>query len=764
MFSKTLGILSLCGSVILSGCGVLGEKDDSLAKRIIENATTDCLGEFSQRFENYTKGTVDLEKWKETIECTTQSLRLFNRFVGKSSPQGFTVSDIRFFAENFLIKDKKITDGLISGVFQVKASVLGGDESHFGEQEIDRIIKILEAALPETIKLYPHIVELNKSKTLDDYDDKLILFRNALVSFTQSVSTTLKEQINGDTERPMKLEEAQQFVDELERLFDFELSADTVTFIGILKTFLVGGSSKEISGKQWALLIETGGSLGGDFLAYDHANPFNLWSGNKYLSFILKLFEHAKTVLIQSMQWHGGLYPFELIDEVVDSVPGSWISLGRDAIKEVSRPIIRKFLKAGPNEKGLNSYALDELYRLASLYIRGAVHLEKIFFAAGVEPEPESSLSPKDFIEAAVGYKSELRNAERDQISRLIYIAENFRPLYMGQDEKMNFSPLSRITLNHMNKMHLYRLLGEEALKIYSLSETKSSLSFQNVCSLTHDLKPILEELAFLDPTRPNQEYSRFKEADLFTFASNGDESLNLDEINLYVGALLSIERHATEIEESVLTDYGCETEYVDEEKYPGLTGIKALCFRHHFYGNWVNFTTHMPGMSAFYDQLSEEERRTVQYRLEIIARGEGHENQIYTKFDIERYTAIMLYLESLMVRFDEDLNQKMDLDEAYVAYPVFRKVFQDASPFLKGRENLTFGAFTYTLAKGRPPLGSEQIKLLGWMTRKPSWKKLVKAGRREFFSIFKEIAKFLFPDPNSEQAKKCEPITEPAP
>src|SRR5690606_31514644 len=85
-------------------------------------------------------------------------------------------------------------------------------------------------------------------------------------------------------------------------------------------------------------------------------------------------------------------------------------------------------------------------------------------------------------------------------------------------------------------------------------------------------------------------------------------------------------------------------------------------------------FWKEFPGLQVAYAKMSESEKASLKYSMEVAARRGGYSQDPIGPYDIDSFSALPHYVEDIMNNFDANLNEVLDRDEILDrAFPIFK-------------------------------------------------------------------------------------------
>ncbi len=734
IYVSMLLAFAFASSLVLSGCGILGDKDE-LSRLLDYNPdAVGCLNELGPRFQAYYRGDIQEEKWIATWDCGIDSLNLFKKFVKSSDARGYTQDDLRAFVSRFLFTAAPVTPELVRATFELKSSLFGGSREIITPEEMTSITDFLQTLKIESTRLLPNMT----AKAREPSPSNLLELTDALSVAGERVADSLHTAGN-----PIfTWNSAQAFVNEVAKLLHLDLPPDAIAWLSAVKVLFASGTRDGIEAEAWPRVVNAAVAYGGPAIAIFSVESKYLKGPNAAGEFGMKLAWKIKSSLDQTLDLYGGALPLTALDSVIDALPPKWITIDRAAIKGFLRPVASRILRSRVPQ-AIDHAAISLIFAKLDAWTRGQSHLEKIYQLLEDSGSDSGGATAERFAQEAMRYAEGLTvPGAKAEVYRLISLARQITPMFLGTDKQITFTPSFVHSLHDMSQIHWMRMVAEHMIKSYTtLGAGADRGSIEDLKALVADITPIGFAFGFIDPTVKDLHLRRFREANLFTYAANGDKFFDLDEATYYIGYLYSAAFLSSRIIKGV--DARCPSLGKD---VLGFDWHSAECFREEFYGNFRTYWDHFPQLVRFYENLTSYERVQLQKAMERGARRYGYTDQPVARYDIDGLSGVMQYIEAMFARFDDDGNQALTLSEVMRAYPVFRDSLVELSKgkLDPGKESIVEAAFTYTVHNGRMPAAGFKgtAAVLAWLASKPfgGWKK-IRSNRLVLYGVIGSIA-----------------------
>jgi hypothetical protein len=708
-FRGALGTMLFCTALVtwtsIHGCGRKEERQlpNAALEYFSENAG--CLNEFGPKSERYLQGAISDSEWNASAGCAIESLKLFSRYIRGSFEEGYSPEDIRAFVARFLMTDREVRIELVRAAFEFKAALLGGSQDRLTRAELQRLITLLDGTREASRALIPHLYRRANNPSTRE----LLDFADALKTAFAQVADRL-----GTDGRPSYPREAgDRFLSELSRLFNWPVPTELTQWTGAIKAMLLGGSADSMEPNEWSRALRLAGRLGGPLIALSSLERVNQRLDRTVLE---RLFEDLRVVLLERLRDQGDAVSFERLDQLAERLPSEITQrVSSEILKRTFRPLLHKVL-ATRTRDAIDTASIELLFSQLRHWNRRQLQLERIF-----ERLPRNSarqgVTAAEFIRAATELETELRASSANDaqlVSELIELAQNFRPLFLTDDPQITFAPLTRLSEHHLTQLNWIELAVRNLIRAYG---NDGRVHVDRFRELMADYVELAAALGVLDTTVPDFDLLRFREANLFTYVSNGDDFIDTRE-GVYFVAFMNSSGILTKRTQELVAKQ-CPALSAD---HMGGSFYELACMRRAYYSNLDSLWDHFPGLLRFYQGLDSEKRREFHRSIEMAARPFGFSDKPVNTSDLQGFSTIPHYVEALLDRIDENDDQIVDLAEARKALPIFEQFLAQLGDIDPKDKGMLEAVFTYTIRYSRPPKKSFTgvTHFLWWRARKP--------------------------------------------
>jgi hypothetical protein len=716
-------------ALLACGCGVLGPTDGAPRVKAFSTVNAGCLDNLSSQSAAYVEGKLAPEAAERTWTCVQDAIRTYRALVRASDPRGYTRVDVRALLDRFLFSRAEVSDAFVAGLFELKASLLGGDQEVLATAELDRLERILSVARAESLRLLPEV------RLFQEQGEP-----RAALRLSREISASglaLGRALEGGGSGEFRWATAFSLIDELERLTGAEFPGQgTRGWIGAAKTVLLGGSPESVSGGDWVKAIEIGSAYMGAITAArrNWDVTINAQSGlGETEETWLAIADIARPAMLRTIQLHGGSIPLADLDRWLDALPEGTLGVEPSVLKSALRPLVGRLLKSGASG-AIDALAVERAHAALHAWLERLGHLRAIYHRAGAE-----ELSPEEFAQSAAGYGAAEPAAA--QVADLVALSRGYRALPRDPLTGISsFVPYARHAEASLEQLLWAQQAARFLVESYGSDPVRMRASEADVKAFIDDYRELALKYQWLE-SLPDVHVRRFRDVNLFVFNSDGDDALTVPEITDWVRFAFNAGKISGRLRRRV------EAQCRSLGKDPlGWSWVEIGCFREEFHQNRATHWGAFPGLLSYYDAAPDKLRRQIEVDMEQAARLYGYNPDPIGSLDAGSYAALFEYLETLYLRFDRNGDGMIDTQETLAAYPLFRltlaklaKHDPDDKPFLEA-------VLTYTAHHGEPP--AESIggiaHFLLWKAVRPFWDLQVR--RADFLKV---LAKLGTPEPN---------------
>lgn len=748
----------------LGACGgyLNGDKKKQTAIEL-DREKFKCLNEVPQDLKDFSAGMIQNKRIESSVECVQSALTYFSLRTEGSVKEGYTSSDMRSFFGKYFLKENVFSENLGSEFMLLKQALIGGSGQFITRQEIDQVQSMLEYFKKESVLINPHIPLIlgtikDQKYSEDEISNAIIVIRHfahGLLEKTQLVQSNYEY-----SQFQSFIKEFSLFIRGQKPLAVYENLGQYIPLIEAVKNFLIGQKAVLDTREDWKDSLDSVIDLFHVGLKYryrirgTHLN--NAVELQKMSSFVFKfidLIEHS-----QQMKSRGYI-PLSAIDSVIDQI--SLITklpfgLSSAATKKTYRILISRFLDArhSGDLRGVDGLKLSHLVQLRKEILTWRLNqdfidqlqYDKNGLATLAQVVPQFNQFP--FIER-IQMLTQDDLMQKDLFNHLqdfAYVLNKKIPLHFNKDAKFviaeNYNQIG-YTWNSFTLYNLYfmmsRLLHTGYNVQFAANLKDSQLDSQSLYQWYDEFRDLGIAIKAFDPRSLNSGKRSFLEANLFTYYGNGDAFLSFYETFEYISLIFSSGLATTPVLRNIMLENNCALPMKDVFGHPWL---KEDCFKLQLKKNFYKIFDNMPSMSRFITGLNNQQWDSVYQSLMNSSRNDPRTVGRIESSDIRTLVTIIHYIESLMIVYDRNHDQFLDVQEIDFAairfFPFFKKLKK-----IDDEAQIKMG-FRFLLVYGRVPTDWEYVQFSAGQKWDNLFGNDLKISRFQIFKVFDGIKDML--------------------
>jgi hypothetical protein len=739
-----------------------------------------CLTKAHASMHKFIVGTASEAETSGIWDCGIQSLQLFTERTRGETPGIYTAGELRKFLEFFKFVDNPISDDLLNEGMELKRVVIGGKPDSLTLAEITRAEALLETFRVQTLKLRPFMPLTPAAATHLD-EAQVDEANRAVLEVAGTIGKSLE-----NTGIPYSFEHLFKLLHGT-NVLEAQPGNPRLKLVQGLKNSFISPESDRIGGDEWVLALTTTARAYGILLKYEsitHRNP--TWLEGPGREPMVGLAHEAFALFDEALARHPRQQlSFGELNNLLEQIIPGGVALEADKvvsvlnIENLLKKVILRVMggamegRTGRSATGLTRAALRRTRDTMDHWSEGQRYIEAMFAAADraapsrsgsargfsaeellkYTPERLMSLGMLDFSRPVelVDRSATISPVLADAARRIRLMISRDRPMFVGNESLITFSggPQSALeslhNLSTMNWMYeLARLLtrgyAETPERAVTDDDSTQSVNLEEFSRFVQDIGPVAADIKFVDPEDHELAQKRFREAQLFTGAGNGDGYFSSQEGAQLLALMFSGKTLSVRLHEKIVAS-GCRTN--GKDPYGALL-VDPPCYRNELFSNDPEkvrfFWKHSPGLANYYLNLDQGERRDFAHAMEDGARKHGFSEELMNSSDSEGFAMIAQYIEGIFSRYDHDGSGTLDMSEASEAFPVFRGTLEELScqqgHCLTSEKDLR-AVFTYMLEHGEAPSKWAFIK---W--RYLSFSHSISSDRGKIMQIFAALGK----------------------
>lgn len=648
----------------------------------------------------------------------------------------------------------KVSPELVRQAMKFKVTLLGGKEDVITPEEFSLGRKKIQAAQSSIEKIYEHLPLIMGNWELDrlSFARARDLFMGNQKEILASVSE-ISRQIEGSYDllqlEPL-IKEALRLYPSLESGFLSELRRN-LKFIVELKKMFWGGDSS-IQKNQWTPIVESISQGYAASLQYRYFVSRDRWGLSSQDKSWLDLLDTG----------------FNLVEKLVVSKKSQVLN------KDETKMIVQYLMTEGYLPK-LSTRSLDRT--LDIVFNNILVSPERRLKGAKPQVLNQSALAVakteiKMFFETQAflsqwrdtwgnlvargggvvynHFESEINKKSNSQELRLALREMSFSvstvlPLTLDAHNRVTITNRKELfySLDSLRGLNVYRAFSRVLMRSFGGSTSRiqnyQGVTLKETETAYGRVFPVVVELGFVEKDSYSFASSRFREANMFMPHSDGNELVSFVELVDLMAMIWS----GLNVDGLVKKDIerGC----FNGRKMNSQTLIPMKCLVNVYYNSMQRHLSSSPEYVRYTASIPTETWALYIHNIFKAAGYVPNAQMLAKAGDVALAPHIMQYIELLYARYDKNKNDRIETEEALVAYHAFKSILKQlaAKELSSGslKESDLPSLFTYIIKHGKPPESTtEKIAFaMNWRGKPSKWN--LQSTRLELATILGYIA-----------------------
>ncbi len=783
---RTLSALASVGIAFsVSGCNLSVSRSeitpDSEKFQALGGGKLGCLNGMADLIYRYWEGASSKDEVEEKWSCAESAITLFvERTHGKNAGY-YTPEELRDFLQKFFIRDFTLSDALMNEAMEFKSSVLGGRPDRLGKAELKQLLKLLTELHKQSILVQPFLPLTPKRFEMAS-DAQVAQVTEALVTAGKRVGDVLEEQTVS-----YPFERLDAFLDEISKIYPgsgprefmkrlpLAVAVKHVLISPRLVTTRDGRQVDGLSGRDATRAFEMAARAYSVLLriAQIRGDDSSIFAGAGRERLVLAADDIFNLISDSIAQHPQAVIPFSEFETLFALLEkGDLGALQPETLRGLVKPVLCKLVQgdpgcANPNSIGLDGNGIGRLRSLFHLWNEGQVFLETLYsqLAPGAELTSDllsTNLQPQALFDASspsafnLGRPTvELSHISAQAISEIRPMFKAYTPMFSKPDGRVFFNDWGTErghTMDDLSQMNWMRQIVRLLIQGYGMDPKRvanlDGVTLGEFRGLIKDITPLLLDFKVVDPAQKKLDEKRFREASLFTYASDGNELLDVNEGTMYLAEVLSASKLAATIYKD-MSDPKIGACAVNEIDAYGRFYLDENCFRREFFKRFDQYADHMPTMQKYYKSLNPGEQKNFKMLMERSSRQDDGSRPVMVSYIAEGSASVMQYVETIFSKFDVHHYGYLDPEAGAKAFPVFRETLAGFAD--QTNPKIVEAIFTYLLTFGKAPDmnecgkvtiagGASIMPTLGLATTNKTWN--YQADRGRLMEIFAELTR----------------------
>jgi hypothetical protein len=643
-----------------------------------------------------------------------------------SDPNQYTAKELVAFFNRYLLQENQITDAFMTQIMKVKVLAIGGSASAFTRSEIAAAHTLLTAVGQEAQNLNGYWKIFMFTQDAAHFSDKRL-------SQAQDLMKKAMEHLIGISNAPQSnysWSDFENLVNEAEIFLqaknEFKLIKTWMPIVNAVHTLFMGDATNTKTMKGW-LQIGDWTTDAYALMARFHYELTGLdFSKDDSWLKAIQFADGALTLLSTSPEMaNQGLLKASDIDNVVDEILKLKLIQGdltADIAKETYRHAL-VILKQGEELKdtpladwklvaGFDTdifaslqfeYSAWKLAQLESIQILKASN-DKVSFK-----DLSTQLQNKDVTSAIQGLGLSaaqiplMQNAWHNWLKILAseypLIYENGAHLIVPATTSASSTIISITLVNTLRALVRFTEMGYGKPAHAGATDVWNGVfSEDGIRQWESDFEKFGRAVHFLDPRQPDSGGLAYMNSRYFTFASNGSTLESSQQLLELLALMVSGGKVVADQMMVDLKQDGCLLSQTDGSFHEPVA--EQVCFEKSFKKNFAKLFSSLPALQGDVNS-GHLKLDDMIGQLEIISNDNAKTKGTIEYPEMRVMAGVLYYLESLMVVYDKNHDQELDMNEVLDAYPRFEAMVKQMSPI---GSTLDEDAYLYIVYKGQKP------------------------------------------------------------
>lgn len=703
--------------VNLSCSEFLNGKENTETVFEVEGSTFECFDTAAEVLQKFDRKKTQPEDIQKSLACIQVGLTYFKTKTKGTlqDPDNYTSDDLRSFFGKFLGDNSRVSLQMAAAMMQLKAALFSGSSLSMSKGELQSLIDLIEVIKSEIEVLKPQwkillIADERTQVSLKQIKQAQLVLANSLDRILQKTELH-KSDYSLDNFKNLILE-IEKFT-KIGKLDSENLEMDKwFPVLEAIKGVLFGESLSVQSRAQWREAVFMASELFQSYLVYTYQleqHPLiskqGLKAGDEIAVLMLHLLDSSWVMKSGGISFHLTLRLFESLKKQsllpknisVKSIDHAYRNLVIKVFERESRYPIETV--TGFEKKHLSVLKTEyEVWRNTQYFV-------DTFPEVFQYPRLEEQLKNYQFVPISKFPDVNLTTVQRAWEDWTFHLSQTYPMLYLPTGELVLSNQVKKIPnwpWYSLARLNLKRTLTRSLMLGYGVKRTtnlKNEVMIENsMIDWYEDYGPIGIEIKAFDPRGGNAGKRSFFEANQFVMSADGNEFMDRQEAFEFVNIIFSSGLSGLKEIQAKLKSNGCELSEFDVFSNPW---VDEACFKSTLRAHFSDFFKNLPGLKHSIRGLNETEWNEFYEQLMLFARTAAENKGKIETSDLRTAAVIIHYIESMYLRFDTDLDDRLSKKELIQAsqrfIPFFKKQFGLEAPKGGSRDRL----YQYVVAQG---------------------------------------------------------------
>lgn len=667
----------------------------------LEGSTFDCFDTAAEVLQKFDRVKTSPEDIQQSLSCIQEGLTYFKAKTKGTlqDPDNYTSDHLRSFFGKFLGDNSRVSQQMAAEMMQLKAALFSGSNVSMSKSELQSLIDLIQVIKDEIQAFRPHWKVL------------LVVDEKAKVSLEQIKVTQLAlansfDKILQKTElhkTDYSLENFKNLVFEIEKFTKIGKSNSQnlemhkwFPVLESIKGVLFGENVDVNSRAKWKDAIFMASELFRFFMIYTYqldqhsliSKP-GLRAGDEAAVLVLNLLDSSW--LMKS----GGI-PFRLTQKLFESLSQQDLIPGDISVQSIDQTyrnlVIKVFERESPNPiETVTGFEKKHLAFLKTEYEvwKNTQNFVDTFPEVFQYPMLDERLKNYKFAPTSKFVDVNLTTVQNSWEDWIFHLSQTYPMLYLPTGELILSNQVKKIPnwpWYSLARLNLKKTLARSLMLGYGVKRTTNlkneGLTENSMIDWYDDYRLLGIEIKAFDPRGGNSGKRSFFEANQFVMAADGNDLMDRQESFEFVNIIFSSGLSGLKEIQKKLQSSRCELSQRDVFDNPWMN---EACFKSTLRAHFSDFFKNLPGLKHYVRGLNDTEWNEFYEQLLLFARTAAeNEGKIETS-DIRTSVVIIHYIESMYLRFDANMDNRLSKEELILAskrfVPFFKKQFGLEAP-----------------------------------------------------------------------------------
>lgn len=669
----------------------------------VKSDELECLSRSEEAAKSLFSNKLTESKVEDFSSCLQKSFKLFAEKTRGAEVNEYSTEELYRFFSRYIIKSDSFHIELIESVLKLKSAFIGGSINSLTKDEIPKINHLIGALASELKVLVPVLPVLTFSATKADVNAAQI--KKAVALLLNSLSSLSNQVEFGKTNYSFEdLSQLANSIGLLSKQKTYKVQLELVE--SALQIYF--GSPMSLNKKSdWLEALKTSSEVLQATLNYHYlVTGQKINSAESLRSLSEVILEGLNSLRKSSSMKYQGMIRWSELDGFFDQIYSLYpkaFGLSLETLKNTYKEVLKRTTRPGltnkSDEQVFYRESLEFLYREVNLWKVNQSQIDRLFS----KTKPEITLN--EFLSRAkISMSAESLNFYQHKLqnkSSILWTTEALPFIgYSKASFNVNWKGIS--LQNFVRTLNRLLLLGygdqpEGNTRIFK------EVSAQGLIDWYSSFESLGTELKFFDPRSPNSGARAFKEAKLFNYSSDGSGPANASETFDFLSLLVGSGFGNANKMKNFMYQAGCGVSQLDVF---GFKKMSEACFKKNFIKYYSTLFSNLPDQAKYFQSLPEQLKSDYFSMALNVSRVSDPREGLIETADYRPLIMILVYNESLFVKFDSDRSNSLSLGELNVASSRFIELFKTFSPIQANW--FVQEVFVYVVVHGRKPSASD--------------------------------------------------------